>query len=172
MIVSCVSWPAVHILEKCSVPTFNWIFGFWRLSCVSSSSILDMNPFSDILFANVLSCSVCCLFILWMLSFAIEKLFNWMESHWFILLLFPLLWGTEPENIAKTDVRVYCLCFLLGVSWLQALHWSVWFIWGCFCRWYEKGFQVDSCVCSCWFSQYRSLKRLSSPHCIVLPPLS
>ena len=67
-------------------------------------SILDMNPLPDILFANIFSHSVSCLFILWMVSFAVGKLFSWMESHW-LLLLFPLLKETDPKNIAKSDVR-------------------------------------------------------------------
>ena len=33
-----------------------------------------------------------------MVSFAIEKLFNWMESHWFVLLLFPCL-GVQIQKI-------------------------------------------------------------------------
>ena len=62
------------VTEKIMIPQqHEWIFGFWRLRCMSSSSVLDRNPFSDILFANILSCSVFCLFILWMLSFAIYK---------------------------------------------------------------------------------------------------
>ena len=49
--------------------------------------------------------SVGCLFVLWVVSFAIEKIFSWMESHCFILPLFPLLEETGPKNIAKTDVK-------------------------------------------------------------------
>jgi len=64
-----------------------------------------MNPFSDILFTNIFSRSVGCIFILWVVSSAIEKLFSWMESHWFVLLLFPLLGSTDPENIAKTEAK-------------------------------------------------------------------
>lgn len=80
--------------------------------------------------------------------------------------LSPLLWGTEPENIAKTDVKeCTAYSFLLGsfmasgLTLKHLIHFEVAFVDG------KKGFQVDSCVCSCQFSQYCSLKRLSSHHC-------
>ena len=48
------------------------------LSCTSSLYTVDINPLSDILFANIFSCSVGCLFILLIVSFAMQKLFNLM----------------------------------------------------------------------------------------------
>ena len=48
--------------EKClfspSDPFLNQIFFFWLLSCVSSLSILDVNPLPDICFANIFSHSI------------------------------------------------------------------------------------------------------------------
>ena len=42
------------------------------LSCVSSLSILDINPLLEILFANIVSHLVCGLFILLMVSLAVQ----------------------------------------------------------------------------------------------------
>ena len=53
---------------------------FLMLSCKSSLYILDMNPLLGVFFANILSHSVSCLFILLMVSFAVQKLFSLM---WF-----------------------------------------------------------------------------------------
>lgn len=97
----------------------------------------------------------------------LKKLFSWIgvPLAYSSLSLLALGCGTEPENIAKTDVKECTgLCFLLEFHGFRPTL-KFWFcFWGCFCRWYKKGFQVDYCACSCQFSQYCSLKRL-----ILLP---
>ena len=45
------------------------------LSCMSSLYILDINPLSDIRVANIFSYSLGCLFILLLVSFAVQKVF-------------------------------------------------------------------------------------------------
>ena len=55
------------------------------LSCMCSLYILDINPLSDILFANIFSHSVVSLSLLLTISFAVPKLFNLIYSH---LLIF------------------------------------------------------------------------------------
>ena len=47
--------------------------GFLVLSCVSFLYILDINPLSDVLFANISSYSQGCLCILSMVSLAVQK---------------------------------------------------------------------------------------------------
>ena len=49
---------------------------FFVLSCMSALYILDINHLSDILFANIFSHSVDCLFILSIVSFDLQKLFS------------------------------------------------------------------------------------------------
>ena len=52
------------------------LFGFLLLSFMSSLYILDINPLSDIRFANIFSHSVDCLFALLMVSFAVQEVFS------------------------------------------------------------------------------------------------
>lgn len=47
---------------------------FMMLGCMSCMDILDINPLTTISFANMFSHSVECLFVLWMVSFVIQKL--------------------------------------------------------------------------------------------------
>ena len=75
---------AIYIfsLEKCLFQAFDHFFFSWvvyslMLSCVSSLYILDINPLSDILFANTFSLSRWP-FILLIVSFALQKPFSFM----------------------------------------------------------------------------------------------
>ena len=52
--------------------------------------ILEINPLSVALFANIFSHSVGYLSVLFMVFFAVQKLLNLIRSHLFILFLFPL----------------------------------------------------------------------------------
>ena len=70
---------------------------FLMLSCKSSLYILDMNPLLGVFFANILSHSVSCLFILLMVSFAVQKLFSLMLTL-LIFVLLPLLLMSHPKN--------------------------------------------------------------------------
>ena len=61
------------------------------LSCMSYLYTLEINLLSTALFANIFSHSVDCLFLLFMLSFAVQKLVSLSSS--LFLLLFLLLGG-------------------------------------------------------------------------------
>lgn len=50
---------------------------------------LAINPLLVIVFANILSCSVGCLFILSMVSFAVQNLFSLIRSHLFLFAFIP-----------------------------------------------------------------------------------
>ena len=48
--------------------------------------MLDINPLSVISFANIFSHSVGCLFVLWMVFFAVLKLLSLIRFHLFIFV--------------------------------------------------------------------------------------
>ena len=66
-------------LEKCLFRSSDHILiGFFFSSGMSLLYILNINPLSDILFANIFSHSVGCLFALLIVSFAVQKLISLM----------------------------------------------------------------------------------------------
>ena len=57
---------------------------FCCLSCMSCLYALEINPFSVTSFAKIFSHSVGCLFVLFIVSFAVQKLVHLIRSHLFI----------------------------------------------------------------------------------------
>ena len=56
---------------------------FLTLRGMSCLCILEVNPFL-VVFTNIFSRSVGCLFVLFMISFAVQKLLSLIKSHLFI----------------------------------------------------------------------------------------
>ena len=69
--------------------------------------ILETNPLPIALFANIFSHSVSCLFILLMVSFAVQKLLSLIRSHCLFLFLFSLL----KKDLAVVYVKE-CLSYV------------------------------------------------------------
>ena len=59
-------------------PFFNWVICFFAIEFDEFLIFFNINPLSDILFANIFSYSIGCLFILLMVSFCVQKLFSLM----------------------------------------------------------------------------------------------
>ena len=66
------------------------------MSCLC---ILEINPLSVASFANILSYSEGCLFILFMVSFAVQKLLSFIRSHLFILVFISITLGGGSKRI-------------------------------------------------------------------------
>ena len=62
--------------------------------------ISEINPLSVALFASIFSLSVDCLSVLFMVSFAVQKLASLIRSHLFIFAFISIALGT--------DLRKYC----------------------------------------------------------------
>ena len=84
----CISSLEKYLLSP--LPVLNWVV--LLLTFRSSLYILDINPLLNVRFANIFSHSVCCLFILLIMFFDVQKLLILMR---FILCIFFL----------------FCLCF-------------------------------------------------------------
>ena len=78
-----------------------WIglFIFLILSWMSCLYILDINLWSVTSFANIFSYSVSCLFILLMVSFAVQKLLGLIRSYLFIFALISFALGDWSKKI-------------------------------------------------------------------------
>ena len=62
--------------------------------------ILEVNPLTRLIIANIFSLSIGCLFILFMISFAVQKLVSLIRSHLFILAFVSIN--------SQTGTKKYC----------------------------------------------------------------
>ena len=76
--------------------------------------------------SNIFSQSISCLLVLFMVSFAIQKLVHWLGGHLFIFAFISTVWETDPrKHWHALCQRMFCLCSLLGLLWYHVLHFSL-----------------------------------------------
>ena len=106
IIFSCACWPSVcllseNVLFKSSAHFLKSNFLvclFLMLNCMSSLYILGINCLSDSVFANVFFHSISFLFLLLIISFAVQKLLVDV-SFCLFLLFFPLAWVDRSRKL-------------------------------------------------------------------------
>ena len=138
---SCASWPSVCLLWRnvylVFCPFLDWVVCFLILSCMSCLYILEINPLSVDSFANIFSHSEGCLFVLFMVSFAMQKLCSFIRSHWFIFVFISitlrggskkiLLWFMSKSILPMFSSKSFIVS---GLTFKSLIHFEFIFVYG------------------------------------------
>uniref|UniRef100_A0A8D1JRV0 Uncharacterized protein n=1 Tax=Sus scrofa TaxID=9823 RepID=A0A8D1JRV0_PIG len=129
-----------------------------------------MNPLSGDSFAKIFSHSVGCLFLLFSVSFAVQKLLSLIRVHFCFYCHYSKRGGSEKMSfMLETVWHMFCSknFIVSGLKSRSLTHFEFIFVYG-----------VRECSnfilfhVAVQFSQHHFLNKLSFLHCIFLPPLS
>ena len=140
-ILSCVCWQSVYLLWRNVYLGRLPILGlgyllFLILSSMICLYILKINPLSVALFTNIFYHSEGCLFILFMVSFAVQKLLSFIRSHLFIFVFISISLGVDRKG-SSCDLchRVFFLfssksLIVSGLTFRSLIHFEFIFVYG------------------------------------------
>jgi hypothetical protein len=141
---------------------------------LSSLYVLEISPLSDLGLVKIIFQSVGYLFVLLTVSFALQKLCNFMRSHLSILDLTAQATATLFRNFSHVPISsrlsptFSSISFsVYGFLWRSLIHLDLSFVQG------DKNGSI--CIllhANCQLSQHHLLKMLSFFHWMVLAPLS
>ena len=135
--------------------------------------ILEINPLSAIPFAIIFSYSEDCLFTLFIVSFAVQKLLNLISSQLFIFIFISITLEVYHRgscyDLNQSVLPTFsCKSFIVyGLIFRALIHFEFIFVYGI-----RKCSNFILLQVAVQFSQYHLLKRLSFSHFIFFPPLS
>ena len=115
-------------LEKCYLGLLlifsDGLFAFLLLlwSCMSYLYILEIKLLSVASFANIFSQSIGCLFVLLMVSFAIQKLVSLISSHLFIFAFISIALGDRPKKLLVQFMSENVLPMFFSRSFMVSCH--------------------------------------------------
>ena len=98
--------------------------------------ILEINPLLVALFANIFSHSVCCLFILFMVYFAVQSLLSIIRSHLFIFVSISIILGDGFKKmllqfVSKNVLLMFSTSFIVySLTFRSLIHFEFIFVYG------------------------------------------
>ena len=91
MCLSAICISSLENVDSGLLPIFGLGYLFFDIELHELLVYLEINPLSAASFANIFSHSEGCLFVLFMVSFAVQKLLSFIGPICLFLFLFPLL---------------------------------------------------------------------------------
>ena len=136
--------------------------------------ILEVNPWSIVSFANIYPHSEGCIFVLFIVSFAVQKLLSFIRSHLFIFVFISITLGGGLKKVllwfmSKSVLPMFSSKNFIvpSLTFRSLIHFEFIFVYGV-----RECYNFILLHVAVQFSQHHLLKRLSFLHCISLPPLS